>query len=117
MSPLLLTSLAFMFVAVALLTGGVTYVVLDWQAPGRRRLRDVPAPGGRPAAGADGIAPTDNATAGKLARFVPKSPADMNKLRRRLVRAGYHGPTAAAVFAISEVLGPIVLGAPVLFLV
>src|SRR5262249_5338322 len=50
----------------------------------------------------------------RIASFVPKSPAEMNKLRRRLVRAGYHSFTAAVVFSIAEVATPVLLGLPLL---
>jgi tight adherence protein C len=48
---------------------------------------------------------------------LPKSTKDMNRLRRRLARAGYHQPSAMVVFAAANLITPIVFGATVLLLV
>jgi tight adherence protein C len=46
-----------------------------------------------------------------LQRFVPKSPKEMGRLRRRLATAGYTHPAAAVVFSLAELGLPIVLAA------
>jgi len=54
------------------------------------------------------VADDTEAALSKLARYVPKSPHEMGRLRKRLARAGYHGATPVAIYALSE------LGAPFL---
>ena len=119
MSPILLASLMGTFLAVALLSGAVAYTVIERQAPGRKRLQEGVA--GRraaaPAAVSGALTDRPNRTAERIASFVPKSPREMNKLRRRMVRAGYHSLTAAVVFSIAELLTPVVLGIPLLLLI
>jgi tight adherence protein C len=117
-TPTLLAAIAGTFVAIALLSGASAYVLLLRQAPGRRRLQALavstaPATASSPAALAD--RPTR--TAVRIATFVPKSPAEMNVLRRRLVRAGYHGLGAAVTFSLAELLMPVVIGLPLALLI
>jgi tight adherence protein C len=118
-SPILLASLLGTFVAVALLSGALAYTVLERQAPARKRLQQEGA-GKRvaaAAAGLGGLTDRPNRTVERIASFVPKSPSEMGKLRRRMVRAGYHSLTAAVVFSIAELLAPVVLGVPAALLV
>jgi tight adherence protein C len=114
LTPIALVSLAGTFVAVALLSGAVAYALLERQSPARKRLHAAVAAGGRettaPTAGPRGLAERASPRMERIASFVPKSPAEMNKLRRRLVRAGYHRLTAAVVFSLAELLGPLLLG-------
>ena len=42
----------------------------------------------------------------RVRSFVPKSPKEMNRIERRMVSAGYHGPWPATLFAIAEVVLP-----------
>jgi tight adherence protein C len=121
MSPILLLSIVGTFVAMAAASGAIAYTVLERQAPGRKRLLDAVVGRRRAVAEAPvvvNLSLTDrpSRTAERIASFVPKSPAEMNKLRRRLVRAGYHSLTSAVWFAVSELVLPIVFGAVVLFL-
>ena len=45
----------------------------------------------------------------RVSGFVPKSPKEMARLQRRMVRAGFKNPARAAVyFAAAEILTPIV---------
>ena len=114
MSLILLMSLFGTFLAVALLSGAVAYTVVERHAPGRRRLQEVVS--GRRVSAAPATPATlslterPNRLAERIASFVPKSPSEMNKLRRRLVRAGYHSLTAAVVFSIAELVLPVALG-------
>jgi tight adherence protein C len=118
-SPLLLASLIGAFITVALVSGSVAWVVLERQAPGRRRLRatvaDAQLAVTRPA-GPNPLAERPNRVVQRLASIVPKSPAEMTRLRRRLVRAGYHSLTSAVVFSLAELLTPLLLGVPPLLL-
>jgi len=115
MSWLLLASLTGGFVAVALGSGAVLYTVLERQAPGRKRLfetvaRKSTAP--KAVAPPTGLMDQPSRTAERIASFVPKSPGEMTKLRRRLVRAGYHTLTSAVAFSMAELLLPVVFAIP-----
>jgi tight adherence protein C len=102
---------------VALLSGAAAYLIVERQAPARRRLQEVVAidRGERPAPGAVGLTNRPSRTVERIASFVPKSPKEMTRLQRRLVRAGYHSLTAALAFSVAELLLPLVLGLPLLF--
>src|SRR5437867_1834646 len=117
MSPILLLSLMVTFVAVAVGSGALAYTVLERQAPGRKRLQEL-GTGHRvaaaPAAVSLSLTDRPNRIAERIASFVPKSPIEMNKLRRRLVRAGYHSLTAAVVFSVAELVLPILVAIPML---
>jgi len=117
MSWILLASLTGSFVAVALGSGAMLYVVLERQAPGRKRLLETVAhKSAAPKAVAQptGLMDQPNRTAERIASFVPKSPGEMTKLHRRLVRAGYHTLTSAVVFSMAELLLPVVFAIPLL---
>lgn len=119
MSLMLLVSLLGCFMAVALAAGAVANTVLERQSPERKRLRG--AVMGRPAAATmtsvSGLTDRPTRAAERVASFVPKSPREMTKLRRRLVRAGYHSMTAALVFSIAELVLPLLVGIPLVLLV
>src|SRR6185295_3527537 len=119
MTPILLLAIVGTFTAAAVAAGAVAYMVLERQTPGRQRLQAVMAGPRRVSAVPVVLAPlslTDKPTAAtqRIATFVPKSPAEMSKLRRRLVRAGYHSLKSALVFSIAEMVLPLVLGLPML---
>ena len=89
MSPILLVSLIGTFISVALASGAIAYSVLERQSPGLRRLQGT-APDRRAAAkpaSTGALADQPTRTTERIASLVPKSPREMNKLRRRLVRA------------------------------
>jgi tight adherence protein C len=120
--PILLLSIIGTFVAVAAAAGALTYTLLERQAPGRKRLQEVVS-GRRHVAAAPvalaNLSLTDRPSrvTERIASFVPKSPSEMNKLRRRLVRAGYHSLTPALVFAVAELVLPVVFGGLMLLIV
>jgi tight adherence protein C len=43
----------------------------------------------------------------KIASFIPKSPKEMGRVRRRLATAGFHGFSAVLVYSLSEVIGAV----------
>ena len=45
---------------------------------------------------------------------IPKSPKEMGRLRRRLAMAGYTSPTAVVVYALANLVSPVLLGLVVL---
>jgi tight adherence protein C len=115
MSIELIITLTAAFISVALIAGLGTAALLSAQSPERRRLRNL-APAGGPGLGitsptslVDSIDSIDP----RLRRFpgvVPKSPKEMNRLRRRLGTAGYTSPTAVVVYGAATILTPLVFG-------
>jgi tight adherence protein C len=109
MDPLAL-SLVLVFVGVAVLTGLVASTLLARTSPERRRLREMTAVGGTGLVTDAGGSLTDrpDAFSKRITSFVPKSPKEMGRLQRRMVRAGFkNSAKAAAVFAAMEIVLPI----------
>jgi tight adherence protein C len=102
------------FAAAAACCGAVVYVWAQGTSPERRRLAQLT---GQQAAGPSAIRSTaivldaSSVPETPLQRFVPKSPKEMGRLRRRLATAGYTHPAAAVVFSLAELGLPIVLAA------
>jgi tight adherence protein C len=107
----LLIAIGVLFVAVAVIAGLVTSYVLARSTPERRRLRDLALAG--PAGGSVGelrLTDAPGEITKRLATFVPKSPKEMSRLRRRLTRAGYPQEQSAAIYSAAEVLLPVLVG-------
>jgi len=104
-------AVVLVFAAVALVTGAVASAVIGRMAPARRRLENLPVTAGPSLIIKDApIADETDAVLARLSRFVPKSPRDMGRMRKRLARAGYHGAKPVAVYAFAELLGPVAAG-------
>lgn len=95
------------FLAVMGLTLLVSWAVLGGSSPARRRLDTLVTPAG----GTTTVSLTDDTDARlvRFTRYVPKSPREMNRLQRRLARAGWHGVGPAVVYSLAELLLPVVL--------
>ncbi|HJR59037.1 MAG TPA: type II secretion system F family protein [Vicinamibacterales bacterium] len=114
----LIVTLAAAFLSVALIVGWATSALLSAQSPERRRLRNL-APAGGPDLGLTSLVDSMDNVDPRLRRlpgFLPKSPKDMTRLRRRLGRAGYHSPTAVVVYGAATLLTPVLFGLTALFL-
>src|SRR5688572_9776587 len=112
MSIELIVTLVAAFLSVALVAGWGASAVLSAQSPERRRLRNL-VPAGGPEVGlsstslvADAIDPRFR----RLPGVVPKSPKDMNRLRKRLAMAGYSSASSVVVYGAATLLTPLVLG-------
>jgi tight adherence protein C len=109
-----LLALLSVFVAVSACCGAGVYLWAGRVSPERQRLARLVVQSGD---GARAIrqAPValDASTAPDtpLQRFVPKSPKEMNRLRRRLAVAGYTHPAAAVAYALTELGLPVMLAA------
>jgi tight adherence protein C len=116
MSTELLIALAGLFLSVALVSGGVASLVLTRTSLERRRLNELI--GGRsPSVRLERLQLRQDVdpALNRLRRFIPRSPKDLNRLRRRLTLAGYEDAGAVAIYAAAEVALPAVLGlAPLL---
>ena len=105
-------ALVLVFVAVAVLAGLAASVILARTSTEQRRLREmVAATGGAGTIGVGTVGLTDQQgnMVRRVSTFVPKSPKEMGRLQRRMVRAGFKHPQRAAVlFAAAEILFPVV---------
>ena len=114
----IIVTLTAAFLFVALLSGWATSAALSAVAPERRRLRQLGVDAERTRCRRSGRAWLTLSIRG-LERFpgVPKSPKEMNRLRRRLAMAGYQQPSAMVVYAAAQLITPVVLAVTVLFFV
>jgi tight adherence protein C len=109
MMPQLLLAVGLLFISVAVAAGYLTLDVLARRAPARQRLHE--------AGEAIGVIETslplaDAALDPRLARasrFLPKSPKEMSRLRKRMARAGYRSPMALVIYSIAELALPVML--------
>src|SRR5688572_33308804 len=94
---------------VALAGGWGFSALISAMSPERRRLRHLATPGGVDISdGAFGLVDTVNPRI-KRVPGVPKSPKEMGRLRRRLAMAGYTDVSAVVVFALAQLILPLVL--------
>jgi tight adherence protein C len=102
------------FVAVAACCAAGAYLWASRSSPERRRLTQLAGQHGSSASAVRSAPIVLDATSvsdSPLNRFVPKSPKEMGRLRRRLAAAGYTRPAAAAVYSLAEVGLPLLLAA------
>ncbi len=112
MSIELILTLTAAFLSVALVTGWGASAFLSAQSPERRRVRNLSTAGG-PDLGLASGSLVDAGIDPRLRRLpgvIPKSPKEMNRLRRRLALAGYNTPTAVAVYGGATLVTPLVFG-------
>lgn len=117
MTPVFWVSLAGLFLSIALLTGVGMQFVFSGRSTARRRLRTLATPA--PAATNLVVNPVRltervNPQLERIARRIPKSPDQLNRLRRQLATAGIHHFGAAIVLSVCELLLPILLIVPAL---
>jgi tight adherence protein C len=102
MTPQLVIAFTVLLLSVAFAAGYVTLEVLSRRAPARQRLRE----GGGGVSVLDTSMPlSDSALDPRLARatrFLPRSPKEMTRLRKRMARAGYHGAMSPVVYSLFE---------------
>jgi len=108
-------ALVALFLCVALISGLVATQVLGRMAPATRRLRDLSPTVGATASGVV-LTETPDPTLERLSRTLPKSPKEMNRLRARLVAAGYYDLSTAIYYSASRLVLPVVLSVPWLVL-
>jgi tight adherence protein C len=104
----LIVTLSAVFMFIALVAGWSTSAVLSARAPERRRLHQLASAGG-PELSLGSMSLVDNLDPRlkRIPGILPKSPKDMNRLRRRLASAGYYSPTAIVVYGVASLLTPI----------
>lgn len=117
MDQQLLLAVGIIFVGVAVLAGLIATLVLQRMSPERRRLREMAAAGAGGGLVTSSVSLTDqpDRIAKRVSTFVPKSPKEMGRLQKRLIRAGFKHPRAAVYYAMAEVLMPIAFALAVLY--
>ena len=108
-------ALIALFLCVALLSGLAVTQVLGRMAPASRRLRDLAPNVGTTASGVV-LTETPDPTLERLSRTLPKSPKEMNRLRARLVSAGYYDLSTAIYYSSARFVMPVALSVPWLVL-
>jgi tight adherence protein C len=112
----LLISLCAVTLSVGLLSGTLTWSVLRGYAPERRRLRKLTARPDESPALTLSLNAEPSALAERICRIVPRSPARMGEMRRRLVAAGFRSPTAPVIYAASQIMSALTAGIVMLML-
>jgi tight adherence protein C len=96
------------FASVALLAGLAANRVLLWNAPARRRMRELQQPQGGGVLKTAAVAQMSRSGARSgWSRMIPRSPKDMNRIQRNLAAAGIRRAGSAVVYAAAELLLPI----------
>jgi tight adherence protein C len=106
MSALTIALLA-LFASLALIAGTATNAILARQAPGRRRLLAADGQSGRSGVILENqrLSELPTPQQQKIASYIPKSPKEMGRLRRRLANAGFHGFTPVLVYSLAQLIG------------
>jgi tight adherence protein C len=116
MAPDLILTIVAVFAAVAFAVGALAYYFLVEVGPERRRFERAV---GQPSAsgvlvGKASLSDRPSDFAKRMTALVPRSPKEMTKLRRRMVRAGYYTLTPVALFTLAQLTLPTVLALSVL---
>ena len=117
LAPDLLVTLTAVFASVAMLAGAVTWLVMS-RSPAGRRLSEL----ARPRTGSIIIADQSPLTDApdpewnRLLNMLPTSRGTVARLRREMALAGSDRAQWAALFSLSEIVLPILLALPPLFL-
>jgi tight adherence protein C len=106
-----IATLVAVFGSVALGVGWLTSVLLARTAPERRRLHRAGQVASMTGVFLENptLTAEPSAFAKRMSSVVPRSPKEMSKLQRRLVRAGHTSPTSLAVFSLAQIVTPLVL--------
>jgi tight adherence protein C len=110
----ILLPIMVLFVAVAVAAGAGAWVLTDPQLA-QQRLSTValkPVLTGSSRSLLDEKVPT---AVKRVRSFVPKSPKEMNRVERRMAAAGYYGPWPATLFAVAELVAPMLVFGLIVF--
>ena len=104
------TTIAAIFMTVALAAWSVGQRVIERSSPTRRRLDALAQEGEEFTFDAVGGTVRAGGMHGEKGTFIPLSPAKMTRLQRRLTTAGFQSPRAATYFLLTQVGLAVVLG-------
>lgn len=112
MSGALLLAIVAVFGTVALIVGGVAYYFLTEMGPERRRLAQAGQRAMPSGVLLDGpaLTPEPSEFAKRVASVVPRSPKEVSRMRKRMMRAGYTTATPLAVYTLAQLSMPVILG-------
>jgi tight adherence protein C len=112
----LLIPIFVLVLSISVLVGALAVLALTGPGEGLQRLRRLASPPtDRPAQPL--LTETASPLVQRVAAFVPKSPREMSRLRRRLARAGYHSPLAPVIYSFAELGLPIVTALTIVLIV
>ena len=107
----LLLSIVGVFACVALMTGLVATLMVQRASPEQRRLRSLAASTNTGLVlESTQLTEIPDPFLSKLSKAMPRSPKEMNQLRRRLARAGYYELRTAILFGVAELVCPVIFG-------
>jgi len=114
MTPVLLLSLAGLFLSIALITGVGVQLVFFGRTSAQRRLRELAPTAVASGLLVDPIRLTERVDPRleRIAKSIPKSPKEMSRLRRRLATAGIYSFGAAVFYSVSELVLPVLFLLP-----
>jgi len=104
-------TLVAVFVSVALIAGAMASLALGRLSPERRRLNELVGASVADAAPLlvpETLAESTDASLERAARWMQKSPKELNRLRRRLAMAGYRSYQVALAYSMAELVLPVV---------
>jgi tight adherence protein C len=116
MDTQLLVAFGVLLISVAFGAGYLTLEVLSRNAPARQRLRGA---GATTSVLETNMPLADSALDPRLARatrYLPRSPKEMTRLRKRMARAGYHDAMSPVIYSIAEIALPAAIVLLFLFL-
>ena len=107
----LIIAIAAVFIGVLVVVAASSNALLERRAPERQRLRQLTVPvADQPLVQEDKtLVVNEDAEVRRAKTYVPKSPKEISRLRRRLMRAGYRTLPPLVIYFWAEVLLPIVL--------
>jgi tight adherence protein C len=112
--PDLAITIAIVFVMTAVFAGSLAALVLNRPTEARRRLDRIMSPGRERVAAPvlQNLTLTDRPGPAleRVSKVLPTSTKEMSRIRRRLVRAGFTGPSAPVIYAALEVALPVLAG-------
>jgi tight adherence protein C len=114
MTPQLFVTVVAVFVAIASMVSGVAWWWFESTTPEQRRLRTIVRMATGVAKDRPLVVKNVDPMLSRLTRLIPRSPKDMSRLQRRLARAGYPHFRSVVIYAMAEMLLPILLGVAVL---
>lgn len=102
-------AIGFVFATVAVVSAVLASSIMVRLSPERRRLDALTATAttGVVLPGTRSLEDTDDPRLRRLLQKVPKSPAEMGRLKKRLARAGYHGALPVVIYSAMELALPL----------
>ena len=108
----LIIAIAAVFIGVLVVAAFVSHAAMERRTPERQRLRQLTAPASERqlVRTEKDLVVNEDAEVMRVKTFVPKSPKDISRLRRRLMRAGYRTVPPVVIYFWAEITLPLVLG-------